>query len=208
MKTSLFLLRHAEVEDKYHRVFGGSIDMGLSARGHHQADALANWLKRHTFDAVYASPMQRVQLTLAPFRPNFSGTPVPVDNLREVHFGDWTGCGWDEVAERFGMSAFDWLQHMEADLIRGAEPINDFRRRVSDALQFIIDQHPGERVAVFAHGGVIRMALSHLLGLPMRKFEHFEIDYASATWLDVGEVKAGRARNEIQLLNFTPWRDL
>jgi hypothetical protein len=52
------------------------------------------------------------------------------------------------------------------------------------------------------------MALSELLGLPLSKFEHFEIDYASATWVDVGEVKAGRARNEIQLLNFTPWRDL
>jgi len=75
------------------------------------------------------------------------------------------------------------------------------------ALERILRGSAGQRVAVYAHGGVIRMALSILLDLPLRKFEHFEIDYASATWLDIGEIKAGRPRTEIQLLNFTPWRD-
>ena len=32
--TRLFLCRHAEVEDLYHKKFGGTIDMALSARGH------------------------------------------------------------------------------------------------------------------------------------------------------------------------------
>jgi hypothetical protein len=52
------------------------------------------------------------------------------------------------------------------------------------------------------------MALSILLKQPLSFFEHVEVDYASATWLDLGELKAGRPRTEIQLLNFTPWRDL
>lgn len=209
MKTSLFLMRHAEVEEKYHRVFGGSrIDMGLSALGHRQADALAGWLRRHTFDGVYASPMLRVQLTMDPFRPQYPGTPVLIDGLREVDFGSWTGFGWNDVQEKFGASAHDWLDLMERDQIPGAEPMEAFRSRVADAIRFIVDQHPGQKVAVFAHGGVVRMALSHLLGLPMRKFEHFDVDYAGATWVDIGEVKAGRARTEVQLMNFVPWRDL
>ncbi len=208
MKTSLFLMRHAEVDETYHRVFGGSrIDMGLSARGHQQATALAEWLRRHAFDGVYASPMVRVQLTLEPFRPHYPGTPVPIEGLREVDFGAWTGCGWNDVQEKFGASAYDWLELMEHDQIPGAEPIEHFRTRVADSIRFIVDQHPGERVAVFAHGGVVRMALAHLLGMPMRKFEHFEVDYASATWVDIGEMKAGRPRTEVQLMNFTPWRD-
>ena len=39
--TTLFLLRHGEVEDRYHRVFGGRIDMELSPLGHDQAAKLA-----------------------------------------------------------------------------------------------------------------------------------------------------------------------
>ncbi len=208
MKTSLYFIRHAEVEEKFHRVFGGRIDMGLSSRGHTQADALAGWLKRHSFDALYASPMQRVQLTLAPYRSEFPGEPVLLQGLREVDFGAWTGCGWNEVEEKFGMSAYDWLEHMENDRIHQAEPIETFRQRVAHAVHHVIGESRGRTAAVFAHGGVIRMALSVLLGLPMRKFEHFEIDYASVTRVDVGELKAGRPRTEITLLNFTPWRDL
>ncbi len=207
MKTSLYLCRHAEVEEAYHRVFGGRIDMGLSARGHDQAAALADWLAERRIDLLHASPMQRVQLTLAPYRERAGLEPVVVDGLREVDFGAWTGCGWNEVEERFGVSAYDWLMHMEHDRIHEAEPIDEFRRRVSDALDAALRDGAGRAVAIFAHGGVIRMALSILLGLPMRTFEHFEVDYAGVTWVDVGEIKAGRPRTEIQLLNFTPWRD-
>lgn len=206
--THLYFLRHAEVEEKYHRVFGGRIDMDLSDLGHEQAGALADWLARVQIDAVYASPMQRVQRTLDPFRPRFTGTPVLLDGLREVDFGAWTGCGWDEVEAQYGMSAFDWLAHMEDDRIHQAEPIEDFRQRVAGSIRQVMNEQRGQRAAIFAHGGVIRMALSILLDLPMRKFEHFEVDYASVTWVGVGEMKAGRPRTEVHLHNFTPWRDL
>ena len=63
-------------------------------------------------------------------------------------------------------------------------------------------------MAVFCHGGVIRGLLSLLLRQPLRWFEHVEIDYAGATWVDVGVTKGNSLRNEVQLLNFTPWRDL
>jgi broad specificity phosphatase PhoE len=81
------LRRHAEVEETYHRVFGGRIDMGLSQKGQDQAAALAGWLRNRRFDTVYASPMQRVQLTLAPFRQHHPGEPVLLEGLREVDFG-------------------------------------------------------------------------------------------------------------------------
>jgi len=207
--TRLFLIRHGEVETRYHRIFGGSrIDMELSPAGHAQAERLANWLARTSFDAVYASPMRRVALTHEPFRRHFPGEPVILPGLREIDFGDWTGFGWDEVEQRFQMSAYDWLEHLEHDRVSGAETLTGFRARLDDSLNQILREQPGRTVAVFCHGGVIRGLLSKLLGQPLKWFEHVEIDYASVTWVDVGILKAGRARNEIQLLNFTPWRDL
>src|SRR5262245_15602060 len=76
--ASLWLIRHAEVEQKYQRVFGGRIDMELSPRGQLQAAQLAEFLKVHSFDAVYASPMKRVQQTLQPILQN--GFPRPIIN--------------------------------------------------------------------------------------------------------------------------------
>ena len=115
---------------------------------------------------------------------------------------------WDEVQQRFGVSAFEWLRMLEHGHMAGAEPLSHYHDRISRSLDVILREQAGKTVAVFCHGGVIRMALAVLLKQPLSFFEHVEVDYASATWLDLGEVKAGRARTEIQLLNFTPWRDL
>jgi len=209
VKTTLYLIRHGEVETRYHRIFGGSrIDMELSDFGRQQAGRLANWLARIPLDAVYASPMRRVQLTWEPSRRLFPSDPIILPGLREIDFGDWTGLGWNDVESRFGMSAYDWLHHLEEDRVAGAESLKAFQERLASSLTQILEEQAGRTVAVFCHGGVIRGLLSRLLQQPLRWFEHVEVDYASVTWLDVGILKAGRPRNEIQLLNFTPWRDL
>lgn len=208
MKTNLYLVRHAEVETPYHRVFGGRLDVGISDRGAQQADVLARWLRRHTLDAIYASPMRRVQATLAPTLATGRPAPVVVEDLREVDFGDWTGLTWAEVEERFGVSAYDWLQVLERRRFPNGESGAELRLRVERVLKAILQSHAGSAVGIFAHGGVIRMLLALLLEIPLSSAERIEVDYGSVTWIDVGEVKAGRPRTEVQLLNFTPWRDL
>lgn len=199
--TRLFLIRHAEVEPKYHRTFGGRIDMNLSELGHDQARALARYLDRHTFDAVYASPMKRVQQTLAPCARNGTTKPTIVEDLREVDFGDWTGLVWEQVLERFGVNPYEWLVELEHARMPNAETGAHLCQRLAPVLESIIAKHEGQTVAVFCHGGVIRAALSVLLDLPLVKTAAFEVGYASLT-----EVKVAPRGNEIQLLNFMPWR--
>ena len=200
--TRLYLLRHAEVAVAYHRTFGGRIDMDLSPRGVEQATATADYLRRVKFDAIYASPMKRAQQTLTPLAAEFHLTPVTVADLREVDFGEWTGHTWEQVLEKFGTHAFDWLEKMDQAAIPGGESAQQFRARVEPCLRRILEQHPGGTVAVMCHGGVIRMLLALLLELPLTVTGRFEIEYASVTVVDRGPL-----RTEIQLLNFTPWRD-
>ncbi len=200
--TRLLLMRHAEVEPLFHRKFGGRLDMGLSARGHEQAKALARHLEGVRFDALYASPMKRVQLTLAPVMANGHPQPVIEADLREVDFGDWTGLVWEEVQEKYGVSPYQWLEELHAGRMPNAETGAALCARVGTVLRFILQQHAGGTVGVFCHGGVIRAGLAELLDLPLVKTDIFEVDYASVTEL---EVSGGRA--EIQLLNFRPWQN-
>ena len=202
--TRLLLIRHAEVEQKYHRIFGGRIDMDLSPRGHEQAAALARYLVRKPVQAVYASPMKRVQQTLAPYTRNGTPPPVVMADLREVDFGDWTGHDWESIQTRFGLSAYDWLELLEQDRIPNAESGAAYRGRVEACVRQILGHHPGQHVAIFCHGGIVRMLLSILLNLPLPAFAHFDVDYASLTEVDLHPHK----KPEVQLLNFTPWRDL
>jgi broad specificity phosphatase PhoE len=200
--TSLLLLRHAEVEVRYQRIFGGKIDMNLSPLGHEQAAALAQYLSRKPFAALYASPMKRVQQTIAPLIASGS-KPVMLEGLREIDFGDWTGLGWEQITEKFKVSPFDWLKEIENGTVTNAETDPVFRARVEPCVRQILRDHPGQTVAIACHGGTIRMILSILLAMPLSRMASFEIEYASLTQIFHSPEKA-----EIQLLNFTPWRDL
>lgn len=200
--TRLYLIRHGEVEKKYHRVFGGRIDMELSDLGHEQVRALARFLRAAPPDVMFASPMRRVRQTLAPLAEETGLSPIFLEGLREVDFGAWTGLSWDEVMTRHGVSAFSWLHQLEDGAIEKAETVPEFRARVKESLDRILAEASGKNIAVICHGGVIRMALSILFELPFRKMSMFEIEYASVT-----KVHHRPGKLELEYTNLTPWRD-
>ncbi len=199
--TRLIFARHGEVEERYQRVFGGRIDMGLSAHGYEQAARLADWLDRVEFAGVYVSPMKRARLTAEPFLGRNGHRAQVIEALREVDFGAWTGLTWEGVLERFQVSAFDWLHALDRGDLPEAESGAAFRHRVGAAVDGIIARHRDEAALVLCHGGVIRAALAHLLKLPLPKTARFEIDYASVSIVELAPHRA-----KLTLLNYTPWR--
>ena len=122
--------------------------------------------------------------------------------LREIDFGDWTGYTGLKVREKFKFPSYEWLDQIELGRGPNGENGVQFRARVEPCLREIIRRHPGKTVAIFCHGGVIRMMLSILLDLPLPKTNAFEMEYASVT-----QVALHPDISEIELLNFTPWRD-
>src|SRR5579871_4091717 len=82
--TRLLLVRHGEVERTYQGKFGGTIDMNLSPNGKRQAHVLADYLTGKTIDVIYASPMKRVQQTLAPTLKRSRHKQTILPGLREI----------------------------------------------------------------------------------------------------------------------------
>jgi broad specificity phosphatase PhoE len=191
------------VEEKYHKVFGGSrIDMALSPLGLKQAEAVAQWLADTKLDKIYASPMQRVRQTLAPTAAQRCMEPEFMSGLREMDFGDWTGHRWDQVQSIFGVSAFDWLEIIEANSIPNGETIESLKTRVQECLIRIVNAHPHQKVAVFCHGGIIRVMIALLLDMSLMRMAHFNIEYGSISVVEL--LPEHKHAVEIELLNFQP----
>ena len=205
--TRLLLIRHGEVEAAYQKKFGGTIDMNLSPNGKRQGEILANYLRGKKIDAIYASPMKRVEQTLAPTLKLKKLPQTILPALREIDFGKWTGLDWFEVRDQFNFPVHEWLHQIDKFGVPNGESGKVFRARVEPCLREIIKKHSGksgdQTVAIFCHGGVIRMILAILLELPLPKTNHFDIEYASLTQVALHPHMA-----EIELLNFTAWRDI
>ncbi|RME91029.1 MAG: histidine phosphatase family protein [Verrucomicrobia bacterium] len=198
----LLWIRHGEVEPRYQRVFGGRLDIGLSERGREQARALAAALEATPLAAVWVSPQRRARLTAEPLLALNGHHPVVEPDLREIDFGDWTGLGWEEVRDRFGVSPYAWLDQVAAGGMPGGEPLAALESRVARVIERVRAAHREGVVALVCHGGIIRLALARLLGVPLPLTAALEVDYGSVSIVDCRERRA-----ILRLLNHTPWHD-
>ena len=84
--------------------------------------------------------------------------------MREVYLGEWEdGTFRKKVMERDPI-AVRMSEEQRWDVIPGAEPQADFSARTRAVIERIAAAHPDQRVAVFAHGGIIGEMLSQATG--------------------------------------------
>jgi broad specificity phosphatase PhoE len=174
----------------------GSLDVGLSRNGRQHAGALGKAISPLGLHAVYTSGLRRAfetaQLLAAP-----SGlSPRVHPALRELDFGEWEGCSYEDIAAADPALYREWMERPTTVRFPSGECFADLRARVIPALAEIRQRHPRSVVAVVAHGGVTRVVLGSALG--MRDDEIFELDqdYGGVSVIDwLGEIALVRAVN-------------
>lgn len=169
--TTLDFLRHGEpVGGKRYR---GKTDDPLSEKG--WAQMCAATAGARPWMAIVSSPLTRCRL-FSEWLSNAAAIPVSIDErLAEVGFGVWEGRTAEQINREVPDSVFDFKCDPVGRRPEGAEPLADFSARVGAAYEQIVKQHKGEHILVVAHAGVIRMAVSHVLGLPPEQAYHINV---------------------------------
>lgn len=146
----MLILRHGESEWNAAGRWQGTEDPALSERGIRQAVAAAEVLG--TFDAVWASTLQRSSLTADIIAEHLGIGPVTLDErLVEVGYGPWQGLTRHEIES-------GWPGYLEQGRRpEGAEPFDAVVERITAAVGDIARATPGGEVLVVAHGGVLRL---------------------------------------------------
>ncbi|MFI5063648.1 MAG: histidine phosphatase family protein [Streptosporangiales bacterium] len=183
--TELLLIRHGESQaaypDKPFPLVDGHADPELAPEGREQAERLAGRLADTPIDALYVTTLRRTAQTAAPLAARLGLAPQVEPDLREVHLGEWeAGLFRKMVADNHPLAERMWAEE-RWDVIPGAEPAGVFAARVGGALRRIAADHPGQRVAVVSHGGVIAQALALATG--SRPFAFLGADNASISRL-------------------------
>ena len=165
--TRLTLVRHGETDSNRSHRFQGQLDVPLNDTGLRQAERLAERLAGERFDAVVTSDLMRVRQTAAPLLARL-GALAEVDPVwREQGFGLFEGLTAEEVMARYGALWQQWLRQDADFALPGGESVRAFSARVTGALDALAARHPGQRVLVVTHGGVLDMLWRRVQGQPL-----------------------------------------
>lgn len=170
MKTKLLLIRHGETEWNILGKFQGCTDIELSDEGIKQAKLLKNRLNGD-FDYIYSSPLSRAFKTAKIASEDTSKEITIVPDIREINFGEWEGLTVKGIAEKYPEIFKAWrCDKLEGNLCGGDASIHNASNRATNCILDIIKKHPGKKIAVVAHGGIIKAALIGIFGWDMTMY--------------------------------------
>jgi len=171
--TEIILIRHGETEWNLSGRWQGHADSALSRRGIAQAEALALRMRSEPVEAVYVSDLERALHTARLVGKPSGWESLPMKELRERDLGVLEGLTTDEmkadqpnVYQAFQTEGPDYQPP-------GGESFRQFYERCSEVIERLAAKHPGQKIAVVTHGGVLGALFRKVLNLGVETERNF-----------------------------------
>ena len=182
LPTRVILVRHGRSTYNDQGRYQGSSDQAvLTANGRDTAQLVGQSLQRETIDAIYASPLKRVQQTVDAIQEQLPPSAIAVtlkDTLREIDLPTWEGLPYQTVRTHQVDAYRCWIERPhEFQMPRYAPengaalanesfyPVRDLYERAHRFWQDVLPRHSGQTLLVVSHGGTIHALISTALGL-------------------------------------------
>ena len=177
--TLLYIIRHGETDWNKAGRYQGQTDIDLNDEGRRQSAAVGRRMATVPLDALYASDLTRARETATALA---GGRPVVAEpRLREVHAGRCQGLLHTEIC---GQEPEYWAavqQDPDNTPFPDGESAVQLQQRAMACLEEIAARHPGGKVAVVTHGGVIKAIVAAVLGAPLAIRPRFSLENCSVT---------------------------
>lgn len=186
--TTIFFLRHAESNANRSGILAGRLpNISLSDSGSRESRKIAKTLCDLELDLIISSPLQRCIETISPFLKRSGKNLTFEPGFQEMDYGTWSGKELKTLSRKP-----DWKtiqSQPEKFRFPKGESFKEASKRVSAALKRIESENPKKRILIVTHGDIIKLAVTATLGLPINKFQHFIIDPASISTIDLQHKK-------------------
>ncbi len=186
--TTIDLIRHGEPAGG--PMFRGSQDDPLSDLGWQQMQAAIS--DKDEWDLVVTSPLLRCRRFAEQLAADRQLPLEQDERLREISFGDWEGMTADAILADAPEALTRFWNDPVAHPPPGGEMMSEFHARVRDAWHHWCREAAGQHVLVVCHGGVIRMILAEVMGIPLnRSFSALAVPYACRSRVRIDQSEHG-----------------
>lgn len=158
----IWITRHGQTDLNKKHLMQGRIDQPLNQTGIEQAQTVRRMIGDITFDAVYASPLDRA-ITTAAIIGNIEKNQVIVDpRIIETDFGKY------DCLKYTGMGLFMTLYWTLPEIFPAPDTVESISSMVQRSSDFIreLEKREYENVLVTCHGGIIRALKGYLEDSP------------------------------------------
>ena len=155
--TRIVAIRHGETAWNASTRIQGHTDIPLNDHGQRQAQLLAQALAQaDPIDAIYSSDLKRALATAQALSQQTGAHLVTHVGLRERAFGDFEGRSFAQIEQEMPEQAQLWRTRVpDWTPPGGGESLLAMQQRVMTTVNALAEQHPGQQIAVVAHGGVL-----------------------------------------------------
>jgi len=196
MRT-VYLIRHGTIKmETDQRCYIGQLDVPLNETGFQQASNLQKRFERAAISAVYCSDLLRTRQTAEIIVANRPLELIARQDLREIHLGEWEGCTFSDIAQRFPNEFKARGVDIGYYCVPGGESFANCSSRVVAAFHEIMANSAGN-VLIVAHAGVNRLLLCYMLGMPLANLFRISQDYGC-----LNIVHCNNSVYHVQLVNF------
>jgi len=184
--TRIILVRHGHVAGIVPERFRGRRDLDLSEAGLQQAERTARHVAgRWRPSAVYTSPLRRCRQTAAAIASACGiGTQV-LDDLNDLHYGDWEWRTYEEVRAQSPELFARWLEAPHLVRFPHGDSLQDLVARVANALRLVLERHAGDGVVLVGHASGNRALLLQALEQPLSAYWRLEQDPCAVSEIEI-----------------------
>jgi alpha-ribazole phosphatase len=188
IETRFWLIRHALVEENARAILYGIMDVPLCETTLlEQAPMYRALAERLPRPAVWkVTPLSRTRRTAeAIFAAGYPHADPEVEpDLIEQSLGEWQGLPHAALPALLTMPKHAFWPLAGHERPPGGETMAEVVERVGAALERLAVRHDGEDVVIVSHGGSIRAAVAHCLGVGPDNALHLSIQNLSLTRLE------------------------
>ena len=134
----------------------------------------------------FATPLSRTQRTAAAiFDAGYPTQDLTIEpQLAEQHLGVLQGVLRDEVAGKLRQPAPPFWTIAADEVPEGGESVVHMMERVGEAMERLARECAGTDVVIVSHGGPIRCAVGHAMGVGAVPVLHLSVQNLSVTRID------------------------